>query len=64
VSVKLQYDSSSDAPYLRFSDEPVVESEKVSPGLVVDFDAAGKMVALEVLKAASRLPMDALIAAK
>jgi uncharacterized protein YuzE len=64
MSVRLHYDPASDAAYLRFSDEVVIESEEVSPGLVVDFDAEGRLVALEVLQAASRLPKDALIAAE
>jgi len=64
MSVRLHYDRDTDAAYLRFSDEAVIESEEVSPGLVLDFDAAGRLVALEILQAASRLPGDALIAAE
>jgi uncharacterized protein YuzE len=64
MSVGLQYDPASDAAYLRFSEAAVVESEEVSPGLVVDYDAEGRLVALEVLQAASRLPKDALLAAE
>ena len=64
MSVQFHYDPASDAAYLRFSDEAVIESEEVSPGLIVDFDAEGRFVALEVLQAARRLPKDALIAAE
>jgi uncharacterized protein YuzE len=64
MSIRLQYDRSADAAYLRFSDEPIIESEEVSPGVVLDYDESGKIVALEVLGAASRLPKDALIAAE
>ncbi|HEX3405718.1 MAG TPA: DUF2283 domain-containing protein [Caulobacteraceae bacterium] len=64
MSVRLHYDPTSDAAYLRFSEEAIVESEEVSPGLIVDFDADGRFVALEVLQAASRLPKDTLIAAE
>ena len=64
MTVRLHYDPASDAAYLRFSEEPVIESEEVSPGLVLDFDASGRLVALEVLQAAERLPKDALIAAE
>ena len=64
MSVRLHYDRETDAAYLRFSDEAVIESEEVSPGLVLDFDAGGRLVALEILQAASRLPGDALIAAE
>ena len=64
MSIRLHYDPASDAAYLRFSEEATIESEEVSPGLVVDFDAEGRMVGLEVLQAGSRLPKDALIAAE
>jgi uncharacterized protein YuzE len=64
MSVRLHYDPAADAAYLRSSDEVIIESEEVSPGLVVDFDAEGRLVALEVLQAARRLPKDALIAAE
>jgi uncharacterized protein YuzE len=64
MSIRLDYDQASDAAYLRFSEEAIIESEEVSPGLVVDVDAEGRMVGLEVLQAGSRLPKDALIAAE
>jgi len=64
MTVQLTYDSASDAAYLRFSAEAVVVSEEVAPGVVLDFDADGRLVALEVLQAGTRLPKDALIAAE
>ena len=63
MSVRLSYDPSADAAYLRFSEEAVAESEEVSPGLVIDYDAGGRMVGMEVLAARTRLPADALQAA-
>jgi hypothetical protein len=36
----------------------------VSPGVVIDYDASGRMVGLEVLKARGKLPADALAAAE
>jgi uncharacterized protein YuzE len=64
MSVRLHYDPATDAAYLRFSAEPIIDSAEVSPGVTFDFDADGKIVAMEVLEAASRLPKDALIAAE
>jgi uncharacterized protein YuzE len=64
MTVRLHYDPATDAAYLRFSAEPVIDSAEVSPGVVLDFDAEGKIVAMEVLDAARRLPKDALIAAE
>jgi uncharacterized protein YuzE len=51
-----RYDPEADAAYLRLSPEPVVESEEVRPSLVLDFDAAGHIVGIEVLSARAMLP--------
>ena len=51
----IQYDETSDAAYIRFSPEDVLESEEVSDGIVLDFDADGRIVGMEVLEAARRL---------
>lgn len=48
-------DSEADALYIRFADESVQESEEVAPGIVLDFDSAGKVVAIEVLDASEHL---------
>ena len=64
MSVNLHYDPATDAAYLRFSAQTVVESEEVSPGVVLDYDADGRMVGMEVLQAQGRLPPDALVAAE
>ena len=64
MSVRMHYDSETDAAYLRFSTDAVSESAEVSPGVVLDFGADGKLVAMEVLQATQRLPKDVLIAAE
>ncbi|MET0744345.1 MAG: DUF2283 domain-containing protein [Microvirga sp.] len=53
--MKTRYDSEADALYVRFADSQVVESEEVSPGIVLDFDADGKIVAIEFLGAATQI---------
>ena len=64
MTVRFHYDADADAAYLRFSEAEVVESEEVSPGVVIDYDAEGRMVGIEVLKAKRKLPADALVAAE
>ena len=54
-----RYDSETDALHVRFADAPVVESEEVRPGLVLDFDAAGRIVAVEILDASEHLSLGA-----
>ena len=61
--MKMSYDSETDALYLRFSSAPIVESEEVRPGMVLDFDADGHIVAIELLDAKTQVPPDALVSA-
>lgn len=53
--MKVRYDPEVDALYLRFTEAAVVDSEEVRPGVVFDFDADGKIVAIEVLDAAEHM---------
>jgi uncharacterized protein YuzE len=49
--MKTTYDASADALCVRFSATPVVESEEVFDGVVLDFDSEGRIVAIELLDA-------------
>lgn len=64
MSLRFAYDQQADAAYLRFSAAKVVESAEVAPGIVLDFDAEGRVVGLEVLGARKHLPHDVLTAAE
>ena len=57
--MKTRYDPKADALSVRFADTHVVESEEVSPGIVLDFDADGKIVAIEFLGAATQIAAEA-----
>ena len=54
------YDEQSDAFYVRFSNSKITESEEVRPGLILDFDAEGRIVSIELLDARTQLPPEAL----
>jgi uncharacterized protein YuzE len=51
----LTYDPEADAVFVRLSQDAPVESEEVSPGVTLDFDALGRVVALEILPASKVL---------
>ena len=53
--MKSRYDPEADILYVRFSEAEILESEEVAPGVVLDFDAEGRIVAIEFQKAASHL---------
>lgn len=49
--MKVSYDKSTDTLQVVFADRPVHESDEVKPGVIVDFDAQGGIVGLEILDA-------------
>ncbi len=52
--MKLHVDSQADALYLRLDDSKVVESEEVSPGVILDFNEVGEVTAVEILRLSRR----------
>ena len=58
--MKIKYDSDVDAVFLRLTDAEILESEEMQPGVIVDFDANGKIVALEFLNATERFSAEAI----
>ena len=53
--MRLKVDQKSDALYFRLDESPVVESEEVKPGIVLDFDAGDNVVGIEILKLSKRV---------
>lgn len=54
--MKLKIDKEADALYLRLNDSNIVESEEVSPGIVVDYDESNVVVGIEILYLSRRSP--------
>jgi uncharacterized protein YuzE len=52
--MRLHVDKEADALYLRLDDSKIVESEEVSPGVVLDFDANNQVVGIEMLHLSKR----------
>jgi uncharacterized protein YuzE len=61
--MKTIYDPEIDALYVRFAETPIVESEEVADGLILDFDAEGKIVAFEFLDTRKHLAAGASVEA-
>ncbi len=47
--MRLKVDKENDALYFRLDESSIVESEEVQPGVVLDFNAEGKVVGIEIL---------------
>jgi len=54
--VKIRVDSKADALYLRLGESKIVESQEVSPGLILDYNEQNQVVGLEMLNLSSRSP--------
>ena len=52
--MKLHVDKEADALYLRLDDSKIIESEEVSPGIVLDFDEHNQVVGIEMLHLSQR----------
>ena len=52
--MKLHIDKNADALYLRLDDSAIVESEEVSPGVVLDYNESNEVVGVEMLYLSKR----------
>jgi len=53
--MRLKADKENDALYFRLDESPIVASEEVQPGVVLDFNADGKVVGVEILTLSFRV---------
>lgn len=53
--MRLRVDRESDALYLRLDESEIIESEETQPGIIIDFNAEGKIVGIEILNLSQRI---------
>lgn len=46
--MKIDYDKPSDSLYVKLNDRPSTESEEIRNGFVLDFDATGAVVGIDI----------------
>lgn len=49
--MKVIYDQKTDTLDMILGDGPIVESDEDKPGIIIDYNAQGKIVSIEILEA-------------
>ena len=53
--MRVRYDRGTDTLAVIFADSPVAESDEDKPGTILDYDAAGNLVSIEILDASRKV---------
>ncbi len=53
--MRIKVDLESDALYFRISEDAIEESEEINNGLIVDYDANGKVIGIEILNVKNKV---------
>ena len=61
--MKLNYDRETDSLYIDLVDRPSVESREVAEGIVLDFDAEGRLVGIDIDHASRKVELERLTVA-
>lgn len=59
--MKLNYYADTDSLYIDLSEQPSVESREISEGVVVDYDAKGNLVGIDIDNASQKVQLQQLI---
>ncbi|MGH7827736.1 MAG: DUF2283 domain-containing protein [Candidatus Binatia bacterium] len=55
--MKLNYYADTDSLYIDLSERPSVESREISKGIVLDYDAAGNLVGIDIDNASRKVDL-------
>ncbi|HXE30709.1 MAG TPA: DUF2283 domain-containing protein [Terriglobales bacterium] len=62
--MKLHYDQSTDSLYIDLNTRPSADSREVADGVVIDFDAAGQVVGIDIQHASQVMDLTSLEAVR
>ncbi len=53
--MKVKYDKEVDVLYIVFNEKKIIESDEDKPGIILDYDADGSIVGIEILDASKKM---------
>lgn len=59
--MKLNYHAETDSLYIDLSEQTSVESREISEGIVIDYDANGNLVGIDIDNASKKVQLEQLI---
>ena len=59
--MKLNYYPETDSLYINLSEQPSVESQEISEGILLDYDAEGRLVGIDIDNASHKVEMEKLV---
>lgn len=62
--MKLNYYPETNSLYINLSEQPSVESQEISEGIVLGYDAEGRLVGIDIDNASHKVEMEKLILSK
>ena len=62
--MKLNYYPDTDSLYIDLSEQPSAESREISEGVVLDYDAKGNLVGIDIDNASTKVELKKLILSK
>ncbi len=62
--MRINYYAETDSLYIDLSSKPSVDSREVSEGIVLDYDADGNLVGIDIDQASTKLEIEELILSK
>jgi uncharacterized protein YuzE len=62
--MKLNYHADTDSLYIELSERPSVDSREISEGVVVDYDAEGRVVGIDIDNAGNKIDLERVLLSK
>ena len=59
--MRLNYYPETDSLYINLSEQPSVESQEISEGILLDYDVEGRLVGIDIDNASHKVDMEKLI---